>query len=39
MQYLIVKQYKQYLFDVKRPNNNELCFAFENNMDTRMNRL
>ncbi len=46
MQYLIIKQYKQYLFDVKLPNNNELCFAFENNMAdainkiyTRMNRL
>jgi hypothetical protein len=39
MQYLIVKQYKQYLFDIKRPNQNELCFAFENNMADAINKI
>lgn len=39
MQYLIIKQYKQYLFDAKRPNNNELRFAFENNMADAINKI
>jgi len=44
-QYLIIKQYKQYLFDIKRPGKDELLHAFEyimaeviNKMYTKMNR-
>lgn len=39
MQYLIIKQFKQYLFDVNRPKNKELLYAFENNMADAINKI
>ena len=39
MQYLIIKQYKQYLFDLKRPNANDLRYAFESSMPDAINKI
>jgi len=38
-QYLIIKQYKQYLFDIKRPGKDELLHAFEYNMAEVINKM
>ena len=39
MQYVIIKQFKQYLYDTKKPNENELVHIFDQNMSESINKI
>ena len=39
MQYLVIKQFKQYLYDMKRPSTKELQHAFDHSMADAINKI